>query len=255
MVAGVGMHASRVLASTVACCVAALALHWLVERRRLRRFVRALDLPARPVQRVLWLAAYLSNRPHVPDDPAYLSRVFRPLGATPGSLIRDGGCCSGTSRLFILCLAELGIRAHQITLYHRGGRAQHCLVEAYPGDVPLIADPVYGVYFTDTNGRLLSLEDLQAGASVACLPLANSTARGYPAHNYYDFDYALTQTANWTKSWPRRRAYTMLRALSGRRIDRLRLPDLLEWPQVLLASLIVLFAVVLEIAGFVIAAG
>jgi hypothetical protein len=158
-----------------------------------------------------------------------------PLGATPSAIIRHGGCCSGSSRLYILTLGALGIPSNQITVYHRSGRAQHCLVEVHLADEVLIADPCYGVFYTDAVGRTLGLEDLQSGTQVECRPAPGAIKPGYPANNYYDFDYKITKTANWTKSWQRRLAYWLLLGITNGSVDRLRVPPLLEWPQALLA--------------------
>src|SRR3954468_4712406 len=83
--------------------VGALIVHWAVERQRLRRFVHRLGaLPADPRRAALELAGRLFTRPRRDDDPPYLARCLAPLGATAGDLIERGGCCSGTSRLYIL---------------------------------------------------------------------------------------------------------------------------------------------------------
>lgn len=218
-----------------AAAIAALGIHWVVERRRLFRFV-ASEGPSlgEPEQRALAFAARISNRPWSPKDPPYLAPALAPFGATPSAVLQRGGCCSGTSRLYILCLAAIGIRANQITVYHRSGNAQHCLVEVRIPGGRLIADPVYGVYYTDGTGRRLGLEDLQAGVPVICALLPGTIRSGYPHDDYYNFDFALTKTANWTMSWQRRLAYTVLRASVGGSVDRLRVPAILEWPQVLL---------------------
>jgi hypothetical protein len=86
---------------------------------------------------------------------------------------------------------------------------------------------------------MMSLERLQAGVPVVCRPVPGSLRTGYPNHSYYDFDYSLTKTANWTWSWPRRLAYLVLATATAGGIDRFRLPMMLEWPQMLLAVLLV----------------
>ena len=103
-----------------AAAIAALGIHWVVERRRLFRFVASVGPSSGdPGQRALAFAAQMSNRPWSPKDPPYLAPALAPFGATPSAVIQRGGCCSGTSRLYILCLAAIGIRANQITVYHR----------------------------------------------------------------------------------------------------------------------------------------
>lgn len=216
--------------------MSALLIDWVRDRASVRRFVRTFkDLPSDPHDLALEVAARIANRPRAESDPVYLTKVFVPFGATPRSVIRSGGCCSGTSRLYMVVLAELGLRANQITVYHREGHAQHCLVEVHLSPRPLIVDPVYGLYYTDQAGGNLSLEDLQAGAEVHERPIPIATNPGYPDNDYYDFDYALTKTANWTMSGVRRSVYSVLARLGHRSIDRLRVPQVLEWPQTLLA--------------------
>ena len=219
----------------VAAAILGLALHWAVERARLNDFVASLGpLPSHAGALALSLAGRIANRPRSPDPP-YITAFLAPLGATPGAVIRHGGCCSGTSRLYILTLGALGIPANQITVYHRSGRAQHCLVEVHLTQDVLIADPVYGVFYTDAIGRTLGLEDLQSGAQVECRPVPGAMKPGYPLNSYYDFDFTMTKTANWTKSWQRRLAYSFLHGITNGAIDRFRVPQLLEWPQALLA--------------------
>ncbi len=221
-----------------------LALHWALERSRLHAFVSSLGpLPSNSVELALALAGRLANGPHRGDDPPYLAAFLAPLGATPSDVIRHGGCCSGSSRLYMLALGVLGIRANQVTVYHRSRQARHCLVEVHLHERVLIADPVYGVFYTDTDGRTLSLEDLRAGTQVECRPIHGTTTPGYPSNDYYDFDFTLTKTANWTKSWQRRLAYSLLHGSTHGAIDRFRIPQLLEWPQTLLA-LTILFVLV-----------
>jgi hypothetical protein len=67
----------------------------------------------------------------------------------------------------------------------------------------------------------------------APLPIAGKTS--YPNNSYYQFDFSQTKTANWTQSWQRRLAYRALRIGIRERADRVRVPSLLKWPQVLLS--------------------
>ena len=219
--------------------IAALAFDYMLERARLRAFVSSLGpLPSDGWTLALTLAGQFANRPNPPSDPPYLASFFAPLGGTASALIQHGGCCSGTARLYMLALGELGIRANQVTVYHRSGQAQHCLVEVHLPQSVLIADPLYGVFYTDVDGKTLGLEDLQVGTYVECRSAPGALKPGYPANSYYDFDFTLTKTANWTKSWPRRLTYSVLRGITSGRIDRLRVPQFLEWPQVLLALIL-----------------
>src|SRR5438445_8319773 len=228
----------QVVEMAFALVLGGLIVHWAVERQRLRRFVQSFGvLPADPRRLALEVAGRLFTRPHG-FDPPYLLKALGPLGATPSALIDRGGCCSGTSRLYILCLSQLEIRAHQITLYHRTGLARHCLVEVRLPDGPLIADPFYGLYYPDETGRPIDLDRLQSGATPRFASLPHSDRTAYPPHEYYDFDCTLSKTANWTMSSCRRQAYRFLIAVTRGGIDRLRLPVIFEWPQVLLGTIL-----------------
>ena len=250
-----------VLVVDLAFMAVCVILLWqrLHDRRRLRVFAGSLaPLPANARDRTLHVAGRLFAGRRARSDPVFFPRVFGPLGATPSAVIRHGGCCSGTSRLLILTLADLGIRAHQIMLYHQRGHAQHCLVEALLPDGPLIADPSYGFWYAAADGTPIGLEDLQAAIvpTFHRLPLSEMTE--YPPDTYYDFDFAATKTVNWTRSAVRRIVYRLLNVVTFGSVDRLRVPALLEWPQTLfilvggsvLASLhVVLLLVVLLGSG------
>ncbi|MEJ2540249.1 MAG: hypothetical protein P8188_09795 [Gemmatimonadota bacterium] len=233
------MRAFGAIGVAFLACVIYLLVDWLRERRRLRAYVRSLPpMPLDPWDRVLALAARLGNEHRAYEDPVYLCPIFRSFGATASALMENGGCCSGLSRLYMLALEAQGVRANQVTVYHQEGYAQHCLVEVHLAEGSACVDPVYGIYYGDEAGRPLGLEGLQGGARVRCHAIPGARNPGYPADPYYDFDYALTRTANWTRSWPRRTAYALLRLLSNGGVDRMRVPQLLEWPQTLLALLL-----------------
>ena len=86
------------------------------------------------------------------------------------------------------------------------------------------------------QGGPLGLAELRAGVQPHIQTLPHVTGAGYPAVPYYDFDYRLTQTANWTRSLPRRVLRTILGTMLGnRRAARLEVPAFLEWPQHLAA--------------------
>lgn len=231
----------RALDIAALATVALLLVHWRMEYTVVRRFIKRMGVPpadprARALHVIGWVYAFV--RAHK-DDPPYLHKVLSPIGATPGAVLVRGGCCSGLSRLCIISLSAIGRTAHQVTLYHRAGHAQHCLIEVQLPDGRLVADPLYGFYYTDGAGRSMGMAELQQGAQPHFVPLPFSTNADYPAGPYYDFDYTITKTANWTKSWPRRRAYAALRAVTGGTADRLRVPVLLEWPQVLLGAALI----------------
>jgi hypothetical protein len=211
---------------------AVLLIQQRADRRRLRMFVRALPpLGATEREQVEHVASVCFKLPRRPGDPAPVSAMFAALGATPSAILRHGACCSGLSRLMILTLAEIGIRARQITLYHRDGHAQHCLVEANLAAGPLIVDPSYGIALVGPTDDPLGLENLQNGVPPRQRALVADETCGYPVNGYYDFDYRLSKTANWTKTPLRRWVYRALSVLDRRGVDSLVVPTLLEWPQ------------------------
>jgi hypothetical protein len=233
--------------------IAALLHHRRVERRRLVKFVQSLDAyTGRGRDAVFRVASKIFDLPAPERDPIWMSRLLGPLGASPGAIIQAGGCCSGKSRLLIVCLAELGIRSHQVTLYHKHGHAQHCLVEVRLPTERFILDPTYGIYLGDGASRGLSLIDLQRGAVPNPIPFTSSPGWGYPNDDdgYYDFDYAATKTANWTCSATRRAAYSVLRTATRGAVDRLMVPPWLEWPQNIGASVIAVLFLILATALF-----
>lgn len=66
-------------------------------------------------------------------DPVFLSRVLAPLGASPVTILRKGGCRSGVHRLFITSLDTVGIRAAQVTVFRRADpAAAQCATRGCP---------------------------------------------------------------------------------------------------------------------------
>src|SRR4030095_7924391 len=80
-------------------------------------------------------------------------------------------------------------------------------------------------------------------------PTSRRTDESYPANDYYNFDFSQTKTANWTKTWVRRSAYRILRVLTAGRIDTLRQPLWMEWPQVEVSVPVAMGVVVFDLAS------
>ena len=180
------------------------------------------------------------------EDPAFLPiAALDILGGTPMSILHRGGCCSGLTRFYITALATVGIKGAQVTLYHANGQAQHALAEVSLGPQRVIVDPTYGFYYVDLQGKPIALDELRQGVKPHYRRLphsqhrrfrGNRTDESYPANDYYNFDFSRTKTANWTKTSVRRFAYRILRVLTTGRIDTLRQPLWMEWPQLLVAA-------------------
>ena len=222
----------------LAIAVAVLLLHYFRERRLVRRFALGATRGERnPARAALALAAVIHERvPRGRDHPFLGLEVPALLGATPGNVLRRGGCCSGLSRLYVLALRSLGIRAAQVTLYHEAGLARHALVEVLLGTDRWIVDPTYGFHYVDAAGQPLGLDALRAGAEPRFRSFTGDEGDGYPRNNYYAFDYRRSKTANWTMTLSRRLTYPPLRLLTAGGIDTLRQPGFLEWPQLVLTS-------------------
>jgi len=244
--------------SVVAAVIGALLLHRMGEEQALQEIAKSIGGKINdPHQLVLHVAGELhAEIRRRRTDPVFLLPLLEPLGASPLAVLREGGCCSGIARLYILILDALGIRAAQVTLYHCSGRAVHCLVEVALPIGQLIVDPMYGFSYEHSDGRPLGLEDLQQGSQPFFKSLPRSKAAAYPGDSYYHFSFRHSKTANWTKSKLRRTAYSVLRSLTFGRVDRIRLSPVLEWPQVLLglellagAAGTALFLCALELAG------
>lgn len=215
-----------------------LLVHYFRERRLVGRFaIGATRGERNPSRAALALATVIHQRIPRGKDPAFLGlEIPALLGATPGAVLRRGGCCSGLSRLYVLGLRSLGIRAAQITLYHESGLARHALVEVRIGTDRWIVDPTYGFHYVDGGGRPLGLEALRAGVEPRFRPFISGGPDGYPLDNYYAFDYRRSKTANWTMTLGRRLTYPTLRLLTHGAIDTLRQPGFLEWPQLIVAG-------------------
>jgi hypothetical protein len=181
-------------------------------------------------------------------DPVFLTPLLASLGASPTTILREGGCCSGVHRLFITSLDTLGIRAAQITVYRREDpAAAHCLAQVTADSENLLIDVDYGVWLRRADGAPIDLAGLRSGLVPAIEPFvldreapqmnsARTRAAGYPDRDYYRFDYGLTRTANWALSPLKRATYAVLHALTRGRVDFLLLPPIFEWPEVLLAA-------------------
>lgn len=231
--------------------VATMALlgHGWKERDRLREWVHGLRVGGRDAStEALSLAGVLHR--HIPrnvDDPPFLSPALASLGATPMEVVRQGGCCSGVTRLYILSLQAIGIRAWQVTVCRSNDEAVHCLAEVDLGSHRHIIDPSYGFAFHDAGGLPIGLEDLRRGLAPQFIPLPGCDETGYPDNTYYAFDYSRTKTANWTCSSLRRFTYRALRSLTGEAIDVVRVPRFMEWPQALLAGMIGVTAITIDL--------
>jgi transglutaminase-like putative cysteine protease len=230
-----------VLNAIISIAIVGLITHFALEDRLVRQYVRSVTI-YNPGDTSLSAATLIAGRVYHdvvprPDDKSFIPvPLLSSLGATPGGVLRDGGCCSGTSRLAIVALHAAGIPAGQVTLYHSGGYAQHCLVEVVCPEGRAVIDPTYGLLFVDSEGSVLGLPELRAGALPTFRSLPESSKTAYPDNDYYNFDFANTKTTNWTKSWRRRSAHRLLSFLTRGHIDKTWQPVFLEWPQLVLAT-------------------
>jgi hypothetical protein len=194
------------------------------------------------------------------QDPRLEIPLFASLGASPSTILREGGCCSGVHRLFITSLDSIGIRAAQITVF-RGAdpAAAHCLAQVATDSANILIDVDYGVWLRRADGHPIDLFGLRSGLTPVIEPFVidrrayyadspRTRPAGYPDKAYYRFDYQLTRTANWAETWMRRVLYPLLYRLTAGRVDCLLLPPILEWPEILLAAALSASALVLLVA-------
>lgn len=144
-------------------------------------------------------------------------------------------------------LRAIGFRSVQITPYHRGGQAQHVLVEVVTAIGKVIMDPLYGFYYVNKNGLPMGLEDLRAGNKPYFVPFPRSNVSAYPEDDFYAFNYTEAKTAKWTHGRFRFSVYLTLRQLTSGKIDLVRQPWWMEWPQLVICIWIVCFMVGLNL--------
>lgn len=245
------------LADIASICLGLLALALVLAQRiefaRLQAFAKQQTIGCLSDQEAaLHLAQVIHSSVRRSKDPYFLLPIFGPLGGAPMRILERGGCCSGIHRLYITALDAIGIRAAQITLYHRHGHAQHCLTEVRLDGGQQIIDVDYGVRYHDGDRHSFGLEELRGGIAPRIEPFANSERAGYPNDAYYDFNFRQTRTANWTKSAMRRIAYSGLSRLTRGKVDRFFLPPILEWPHTLVAILLLLIVLILQTARLLI---
>ena len=159
------------------------------------------------------------------------------------------GVAPACPRLYITGLATLGIKAAQLVLYHAAGQARHALVEVSLGKERVVVDPTYGFYYEDGRGGHIGLDALRRGVKPRYRRLPHSANESYPANDYYNFDFSCTRTTNWTKTWIRRCVYRILKVLTAGRIDTLRQPVWMEWPQIMVATAVTMGVLMIEVAA------
>ena len=239
--------------------ISILLMHYRSEKSVLSAFVLS---NASLSESTLGTALDLAGRIYVQvargGDPPFIPiAALDIVGGTPVSILRRGGCCSGFARLYITGLGTLGIKAAQVTLYSATGMYQHALAEVFLGEPGVIVDPTYGFYFMDSDGRPIGLDELRQGVRPKYRRLPHSERRhptsgrpdeSYPANDYYNFDFSRAKTANWTKTFIRRSVYGMLMVLTAGRIDTLRQPLWMEWPQIVVAAAIATGVLMFDLA-------
>lgn len=218
-----------------------------IQKRRLRKLVRkVVPSGASPREAAVLFGRFIFAHVKRRDDTPYIGGPLAIFGATPLGVLERGGCCSGTHRLFIAGLACIGVKAYQITVYHRSGLTAHCLASVFENGREFLIDVDYGVLYQSESGVDLSLSDLRCGVRPKFVPFAAGLTAfhakpsfvrspGYPDCPYYDFDFLETRTANWKTSMWRRCVYAIANFISMGRVDVLPVPALLEWPQMLIA--------------------
>ncbi len=226
----------------------ALVALYLRERARVAEFTRRITSGCRSQREAVFALgrAIFSGVKRGPD-PIFLTQCFSPFGASPTAVLEQGGCCSGIHRLFITALDTIEIPSAQITVYRGDGHlGAHCLTQVMVDGENTLIDVDYGVWLKNPTGGELGLTELRAGLAPTIEPfVANDLAcdadgtksrrAGYPEDEYYEFDFALSRTANWTTTAFRRGLYAIVRPLTNGRVDCFLVPPIFEWPQISLS--------------------
>ncbi len=246
-----GRDQALIDAIIIALAAAATALLCMYHLRKVRiaEFARHATLGSRSQRDAAFaLATAIFADVKRGQDPAFLLPLLAPLGGSPSTILKKGGCCSGVHRLFITSLDTLGIRAAQVTVYRRADpAAAHCLAQVVVEGTNVLIDADYGVWYCHPEGGPIDLAGLRSGLIPAIVPFVldrqaayvdspRKRAAGYPDREYYRYDYHLTRTANWAETPLKRACYAVLHPMTRGRVDYLLLPAILEWPEVLLAA-------------------
>jgi hypothetical protein len=222
---------------------AILLIAYRLRRAAIRQFARAVTQDAVSQRDAVFeLGRTLFLMVKAGPDPAFLTKFLAPLGPSPPAVLKQGGCCSGIHRLFIASLDTIDIRATQIAVY--GPFSPHCLAQVALTSGPLMIDVDYGVWYRHPNGGALGIQDLRSGVTPVIeqfidpqVPRPGRHVRpGYPNVPYYDFDFLVTRTANWTKTRARRAAYRLLQHVTQGRVNTFPMPPICEWPEILVAA-------------------
>jgi hypothetical protein len=243
------------------CASTSLCSYWL-RKKRIAQFARGVTRDCRS-QRAAAFAlgrVIFADVRRNPQDPVFIAPMLSALGASPVAVLRKGGCCSGTHRVFITSLDSIGIRASQITVFRKSDpAAAHCLAQVTADAENLLIDVDYGVWYRNPRGGMIDLLTLRSGVEPIIEPFAlgegkyansaRARATGYPDSEYYRFDYAVTRTANWAQTIWKSALYAVLHRLTQGRIDCMLLPPVFEWPEILLAIAFCFLGLLLLSAG------
>ncbi len=243
---------------TLTAAAIALLCSYYVRRQHVAAFARCATRDCQSQREIAFaLATTIFGEVKRGGDPAFLSPLLAPLGGSPVTILKNGGCCSGLHRLYIAALDTLGIHAAQVTVYRRADpAAAHCLAQVRLDGANVLIDVDYGVWLRHPEGGPVDLAGLRSGLRPVIEPFvfdreaqsatgASPRGAGYPDREYYRFDYVLTRTANWAESRLKRTVYAALHALTGGRVDLVLLPPILEWPEVILGGGLCVLAVLL----------
>ena len=184
------------------------------------------------------------------EDPPFIPiRLLDILGATPVSILRRGGCCSGLTRLYITGLATLGIKAAQVTLYHAAGQAQHCLAEVSLGEQRVLVDPFVWVLLRGYSWNALSPPCAPPGGSSPNTEgFRTAPTRTTPRTTTTTLSFRTPRPPTGPRRRTRRTAYTILMVLTAGRIDTLRQPLWMEWPQLTVAAAVTVGVLMFNLA-------
>jgi hypothetical protein len=194
-------------------------ISWQADRARLRTVAVAVAGTARgEVERLTRLTGWVYQNGGFRNRRYHL---WRKLGATPASVLDNGGNCQDKSKLLAALLRELDVESSLAMLYQCPGcRPRHTVLFVEMQDGWTLADPAFNLLFPNGRGGLHTLEVLRADLTILERRLAELRAERGPADPIKEYKRAIDlhahmTTVNWDKYVLTRGVAGLIRAAGG----------------------------------------
>lgn len=215
-----------------------------------RAFIKSLtedqiDPNDSPSQKTEKLTRFIRRTVVTKGNPKpYLLPIFSFLRPTAREVYLRGGNCAYKARLLINMLETQNIDATKIALYDDKGIPRHAVVGIdIENDQEMLVDAQFGMFFPRKEGGYYSAWDIQQNDSILRNRIDALVAEGedgrkprLSGYSYHKYMYISPRTINWEKSFITRAAYGLVRAVIGKKADRLKKPLLVESPQLMLLT-------------------